>query len=879
MNNPNNMLIIESRSNYAFQLRGKNLSFSEIRNTSTVFFTSLPEGVRNELYNNMCHGTVKLDCEPELNAYMYAFGAMHNAKLKDAFSHLSTNFFNEREIDIIDYGCGQAMGCISYADYLRENNHTQNVRRITLIEPSYIALARAALHSSLLFTNAEIVTINKGFDDLIASDIEVDSNIPTLHIFSNVLDMGSTSNYNGVFNLDTLSKLVLEVSKGYNEYVITEPLFSDSRRDGQSDIFTSSLGVNVYYEKRCNAREFVADKDWTCVIKCGCIGLLCLKTLPETIETEWNIVEFSKLYGSPRLCTYKDKITGYTSKCLFFVDKSDETKRTLVRFSKKHRELSTAEIIKYKEKLTVRQLIDCEDLRYYELELDANIDLPQGKNEIWYKSSNGKPIKIIGTNRIPISNDVVFSYGLGLLNSDGSDNFGTKIKLNKIVGEKGIIRLDSDITTIRKSAFDEKYFYEARREFDSICHEENLDRIFKGFSSIYNSGNCPDESDEENNKRELRKKSCCDVLNYARLVSVTLPDSIITIEDEAFANCECLTSVNLGDNVITIGNKAFSNCRQLTNVVIPSNTNSIGKGAFEHCKHLTNITIPDNVQCVEENAFYGCTNLTDVIIGNNVTTIKNDAFRRCESLTSITIPNSVTFIEERVFWGCKRLMEFKGKFASVDGRCLIINGVLCSFAPAGLTEYTIPDNVTKIANGALYHCNILKSITIPNSVEAIGDEAFESCNRLIQFKGKFAEEKGKCLIVNNKLVAYAEALGTQFEYVIPNHVQAIHRNAFSNCRPIIIAPITKRETSIEMNEVIIYCKPEVPPVGIYLNQNGLKYKIFVPINVVKQYKTAQDWSKYSDYIIGYNFDQNKVPFREKIRIFLQNIIRLFKKSS
>lgn len=879
MNNPNNMLIIESRSNYAFQLRGKNLSFSEIRNTSTAFFTSLPEDVRNELYNNMCHGTVKLDCEPELNAYMYAFGAMHNAKLKDAFSHLSTHFFNEREIDVIDYGCGQAMGCISYADYLRENNHTQNVRRITLIEPSEIALARAALHSSLLFPNAEIVTINKGFDDLIASDIEVDSNIPTLHIFSNVLDMGSTPNYNGVFNLGTFSNLVLEISKGYNEYVITEPLFSDFHRDEQTDIFTRSLGINVYYEKKCVAREFVADKDWTCVIKCGCIGLLCLKTLPETIETEWNIVEFSKLYGSPRLCTYKDKITGYTSKCLFFVDKSDETKRTLVRFSKKHRELSTAEIIKYKEKLTVRQLIDCEDLRYYELELDANIDLPQGKNEIWYKSSNGKPIKIIGTNRIPISIDVVFSYGLGLLNSDGSDNFGTKIKLNKIVGEKGIIRLDSDITTIRKSAFDEKYFYEARREFDSICHEENLDRIFKGFSSIYNSGNCPDESDEENNKRELRKKSCCDVLNYARLVSVTLPDSIITIEDEAFANCECLTSVNLGDNVITIGNKAFSNCRQLTNVVIPSNTNSIGKGAFEHCKHLTNITIPDNVQCVEENAFYGCTNLTDVIIGNNVTTIKNDAFRRCESLTSITIPNSVTFIEERVFWGCKRLMEFKGKFASVDGRCLIINGVLCSFAPAGLTEYTIPDNVTKIANGALYHCNILKSITIPNSVEVIGDEAFESCNRLIQFKGKFAEEKGKCLIVNNKLVAYAEALGTQFEYVIPNHVQAIHRNAFSNCRPIIIAPITKRETSIEMNEVIIYCKPEVPPVGIYLNQNGLKYKIFVPINVVKQYKTAQDWSKYSDYIIGYNFDQNKVPFREKIRIFLQNIIRHFKKSS
>ena len=68
-----NKLIIESRSNYAFQLRGKQLSFSEIRKTSTSFYMSLPEDVRNELYINMCHGTIKLDCEPELNAYIHQF--------------------------------------------------------------------------------------------------------------------------------------------------------------------------------------------------------------------------------------------------------------------------------------------------------------------------------------------------------------------------------------------------------------------------------------------------------------------------------------------------------------------------------------------------------------------------------------------------------------------------------------------------------------------------------------------------------------------------------------------------------------------------------------------------------------------------------------
>ena len=338
-------LIIESKSNYAYVLkRKKQLSFNAIRNASNIFYNQLPIEIRNELHQQILRGTCQLDNETELNAYMHDMSLMHNAKLRDAFSHLSTNFFNERGIDIIDYGCGQAMGCISYADYLKENNHTQNVRRITLIEPSYIALARAALHSSLLFPNAEIVTINKGFDDLTASDIEVDTNIPTLHIFSNVLDIGSTPNYNGVFNLGTFSNLVLKISKGYNEYVITEPLFSDFHRDEQADIFTSSLGINVYYERKCSAGEFVANRTWTCVIKCGCVGLPDVK-VPSLQKDSWTWHEFRRLYGKPKLAPFKDESTNELYKKVVFIDVSNEANKVYVKFSRLHGELS-ADIIK-----------------------------------------------------------------------------------------------------------------------------------------------------------------------------------------------------------------------------------------------------------------------------------------------------------------------------------------------------------------------------------------------------------------------------------------------------------------------------------------------------------------------------------------------------
>ena len=75
-------------------------------------------------------------------------------------------------------------------------------------------------------------------------------------------------------------------------------------------------------------------------------------------------------------------------------------------------------------------------------------------------------------------------------------------------------------------------------------------------------------------------------------------------------------------------------------------------------------------------------------------------------------------------------MAFYGKHASLDNRCLIINGVLNSFAPAGLTEYTIPDSVTLIGGSAFERCTSLTSVTIPNSVTSIGEDAFSDCYSL-----------------------------------------------------------------------------------------------------------------------------------------------------
>ena len=155
--------------------------------------------------------------------------------------------------------------------------------------------------------------------------------------------------------------------------------------------------------------------------------------------------------------------------------------------------------------------------------------------------------------------------------------------------------------------------------------------------------------------------------------------------------------------------------------ILISNTYKNGKGC---------LTFDEEVTIIGESAFYDCENLLSIEIPDCVTSIGDHAFMYCSSLTSITIPASVTSIGASAFIDCFSLTCFYGKFASEDSRCLIIDGTLDSFAPAGLTEYTIPDSVTQIGDHAFMYCSSLTSITIPDSVTSIGEGAFALCSSL-----------------------------------------------------------------------------------------------------------------------------------------------------
>ena len=199
------------------------------------------------------------------------------------------------------------------------------------------------------------------------------------------------------------------------------------------------------------------------------------------------------------------------------------------------------------------------------------------------------------------------------------------------------------------------------------------------------------------------------------------------------------------DSIVEIGKKAFNGCKNLKSITIPDSVTEIELEAFSGCSSLTDtyVNITDLSAYATGNMtslfhpgvkhlMIDDTEITELVIPDGVTWIGDWAFRGCSSLTSITIPDSVTEIGYGAFSGCTSLTNFYGKFASEDGRCLIVDGKLVAFAPFGLTQYSIPDGVTEIGDYAFYKCSSLTRVTIPDSVTSIGRSAFFDCESLIK---------------------------------------------------------------------------------------------------------------------------------------------------
>ncbi len=223
--------------------------------------------------------------------------------------------------------------------------------------------------------------------------------------------------------------------------------------------------------------------------------------------------------------------------------------------------------------------------------------------------------------------------------------------------------------------------------------------------------------------------------------SVTLPETVVKIEERAFEGCHRLESIGLPNALKEIGDCAFSRCRSLK-TDIPDSVAEIGKGAFEyctslesiafpriaavsdlcfsHCVHLKSIDIPDTVTSIGDYAFEHCVELVPTNLPPNLTSIGKGAFRGCKKAESIEIPDSVKEIGAEAFCSCTDLKKIKlpKDLSKIEDR-------LC-FGCEHLESLEIPDTVRSIGSFAFYKCN-LKLLRLPRMLERIEDGAFYEC--------------------------------------------------------------------------------------------------------------------------------------------------------
>ena len=137
------------------------------------------------------------------------------------------------------------------------------------------------------------------------------------------------------------------------------------------------------------------------------------------------------------------------------------------------------------------------------------------------------------------------------------------------------------------------------------------------------------------------------VTNYkynGAAADVTIPSRyqgkpVTTIGPAAFFN-SAVTSVTIPDSVTSISDEAFINCPKLTNISIPNSVTYIGFSAFSSCTSLKSITLPSSLSTIQSYAFCNCGNLETIRIPVSVTSIGNCAFDDCPSLMTVTYPGS-----------------------------------------------------------------------------------------------------------------------------------------------------------------------------------------------------------------------------------------------
>ena len=277
--------------------------------------------------------------------------------------------------------------------------------------------------------------------------------------------------------------------------------------------------------------------------------------------------------------------------------------------------------------------------------------------------------------------------------------------------------------------------------------------------------------------------------NQTKLHTVTIPESVTSIEGSAFSGCNALTTLNfnaincescasssnpafpstitnltIGEKVTTIPDYFLYNGSEIENVTIPESVKSIGYSAFSSCSALTtlNFNAINCESCGSYNKPAFPSTIANLAIGEKVTKIPDYFLDNGSKIENLTIPNSVTSI---------------GRYAFQNS--------------SSLKDVFIPHSVTSIDSHAFYGCRNLVRSVYPNNLS----NPFGSGVSIAYPSDCNIDENG-CIYSADKTAVYYAPVSLSTSYELPATITQIGRYAFYNCANITAINISESVKSV-----------------------------------------------------------------------------------
>ena len=311
------------------------------------------------------------------------------------------------------------------------------------------------------------------------------------------------------------------------------------------------------------------------------------------------------------------------------------------------------------------------------------------------------------------------------------------------------------------------------------------------------------------------------------LTSIRFSKNVSQIQDDCFKECYYLERVSLPEKIKELPESLFSSCFALKEATLPSDIDEIPSSLFENCYALESVSLKEGFKDIGTNAFSGCRKLSSILFPSSLERIEAGAFSKCTSLRKIHIPKNVVEIKQGAFSTTSGVEE-----VSVDRENSVYHSKMNTILDRegnvlyGCKDSVLEEGIRKILPQAFFGCYGLKKLSLPSSLESIGDYAFSnSCLESLEIKenlndiGKNAftgdselkeikvsnlnssfsavddcllDKEGKMLLLgckNSRIPESVTDIGEESFYYnsglvsirIPYNVRTISKRAFSHC--------------------------------------------------------------------------------------------------